>query len=82
MLILQKHNIICVIVLFVLQNKNNLKVKIMDQHKKLINEIQFAQKHIEDAPKDTPHEILDLWMQDLDIMLMELKDIRKASRIQ
>ncbi|MFV0331464.1 MAG: hypothetical protein ACK5KL_16855 [Dysgonomonas sp.] len=54
----------------------------MDQHKKLINEIQFAQKHIEDAPKDTPYEILDLWIQDLDVMLMELKDIRKASRIQ
>ena len=82
MLILQKHNIICVIVLFVLQNKNNLKVKIMDQHKKLINEIQFAQKHIEDAPKDTPHEILDVWMHDLDVMLMELKNIRNTSRIQ
>ncbi|MDU1892918.1 MAG: hypothetical protein E6767_19740 [Dysgonomonas sp.] len=53
----------------------------MDRHEELINEIQFARKQIEDAPKDTPHELLDMWLQDLHMMSLELRDIHKACRV-
>lgn len=50
----------------------------MNEYERLINEIQFAHKQIEDAPKDTPHEILDMWLQDLYSMSLQLKSINKA----
>lgn len=52
----------------------------MDQYEKLINEIQFAQKQIEDAPKDTPHEILDMWLHDLHVMSLELRSMSNVSQ--
>lgn len=50
----------------------------MNQYETLINEIQFAQKIIEDAPKDTPHEVVDMWLQGLHVKLQELHEIRNA----
>jgi len=52
----------------------------MNQYETLVNEIQFAQKIIEDAPKDTPHDVLDMWLQSLHVKLQELREIRIAER--
>lgn len=51
----------------------------MDQYENLINEIQHARKHIEDAPKDTPYEILDTWLQELNTMSLKLREYNNTA---
>jgi hypothetical protein len=52
----------------------------MSQYESLINEIQFAQKIIEDAPKDTPHDVLDMWLYNLHVKLQELREMRYSDK--
>jgi len=53
----------------------------MDTYENLINEIQLAQKYIEDAPRDISHEVLDTWLQELDIMTLKLREYNATNQL-
>jgi len=47
----------------------------MSRRSELEKEITLAKKRIDDAPKDTPHEIMDLWAKELDSLSVELNNL-------
>ncbi len=47
----------------------------MSRRKELEKEIELAQRRIDDAPKDTPNDVLNLWKKDLDSLLFELNNL-------
>lgn len=47
----------------------------MSRRSELEKEIEIAKKRIDDAPKDTPKEIMDLWIKELDGLSVELNNL-------
>lgn len=47
----------------------------MSRRSELEKEIVLAKKRIDDAPKDTPHNILEEWYKELDSLSVELNNL-------
>jgi len=47
----------------------------MSRRTELENEIEIARKRIEEAPKDTPEEVMDLMIKELDSLSFELNNL-------
>ncbi|MDR3058884.1 MAG: hypothetical protein ACK5KL_13450 [Dysgonomonas sp.] len=47
----------------------------MSRRSELEKEIEIAKKRIDDAPKDTPKEIMEAWIKELDSLSVELNDL-------
>jgi len=47
----------------------------MSRRTELENEIEIARKRIDDAPKDTPIEVKDQWIKELDDLSFELNNL-------
>lgn len=47
----------------------------MSRREELEKEIVLAKKRIDDAPKNTPHEVMDVWVKELDSLSVELNNL-------
>lgn len=47
----------------------------MSRRSELEKEIGLAKKRIDDAPKDTPHKVMELWIKELDSLSIELNNL-------
>jgi hypothetical protein len=47
----------------------------MSRRSELEKEIVLAKKRIDDAPKDTPHDVMDGWVKELDGLSVELNNL-------
>lgn len=47
----------------------------MSRRTELDKEIVLAKKRIDDAPKDTPKEILEVWIKELDSLSIEQNNL-------
>lgn len=47
----------------------------MSRRSELEKEIEIAKKRIDDVPKDTPKEIMEAWIKELDSLSVELNDL-------
>ena len=47
----------------------------MSRRNELEKELEMAQKRIDDAPKDTPKNILENWIKELDSIAFELNNL-------
>ncbi len=47
----------------------------MSRRSELEKEIEIAKKRIDDAPKDTPKEIMEAWIKEHDSLSIELNDL-------
>lgn len=47
----------------------------MSRREELEKEIVLAKKRVDDAPKDTPHEVMESWIKDLDSLSFELNNL-------
>lgn len=47
----------------------------MSRRSELEKEIELAKKRIDEAPKDTPKEILEVWYKELDDLSIELNNL-------
>lgn len=47
----------------------------MSRRKELEKEIVLIKKRIDDAPKDTPHELMEQYIKELDSLSVELNNL-------
>lgn len=47
----------------------------MSRRSELEKEIVIAKKRIDDAPKDTPQEVMNIWIKELDSLSTELNNL-------
>lgn len=47
----------------------------MSRRSELEKELEMAQKRIEDAPRDTPETVMELWQKELDSIAFELNNL-------
>ncbi|WP_185155754.1 hypothetical protein [Dysgonomonas sp. 521] len=47
----------------------------MSRRSELEKELEIAKTRIDNAPKDTPKEIMDLWIKELDSLSVELNGL-------
>ncbi|WP_455496584.1 hypothetical protein [Coprobacter sp.] len=54
----------------------------MSRRSELEKEIAIAQSRIDDAPKNTPQEIMEAWIKELDSLSVELNNLYDDNELE